>query len=62
MNNLDNLKTMKEKEQLDPKEMMENGLTREQNEKIQKDGEALEGLFALISGGVGIWILSQVLF
>ena len=62
MNNLDNLKTMKEKEQLDPKEMMENGLTREQNEKIQKDGEAVEGLFALISGGVGIWILSQVLF
>jgi len=62
MNNLDNLKTMKEKEQLDPKEMMENGLTREQNEKLQKDGEAVEGLFALISGGVGIWILSQVLF
>jgi len=53
---------MKEKEQLDPKEMMENGLTREQNEKLQKDGEAVEGLFALISGGVGIWILSQVLF
>jgi len=62
MNNLDNLKTMKEKEQLDPKEMMENGLTREQNEKLQKDGEAVEGLFALIYGGVGIWILSQVLF
>jgi hypothetical protein len=62
MNNLDNLKTMKEKEQLDPKEMMENGLTREQNEKLQKDDEAVEGLFALISGGVGIWILSQVLF
>ena len=28
MKKLDNLKTMKEKEQLDPKEMMENRLTR----------------------------------
>lgn len=62
MSNLNDLRTMKEKEQLDPNEMMENGLTRAQNEKIQKDGESLEGLFALISGGVGIWILSQVLF
>ena len=62
MSNLNDLRTMKEKEQLDPNEMMENVLTRAQNEKLQKDGDAVEGLFALISGGVGIWILSQVLF
>lgn len=31
------LMTMEEKKKLDPKELMENGLTREQNEKIQNN-------------------------
>lgn len=55
------LKTMEEKMKLDPKEIMENGLTREQNEKIEKDGEMFAGVIHLIGGLVGLWCILQVL-
>jgi hypothetical protein len=55
------IKTMEEKMKLDPKEIMENGLTREHNEKIEKDGEAFSGLISLICGGIGVWVILQTL-
>jgi hypothetical protein len=55
------LRTMEEKNSLNPNEVMENGLTRAQNEKIQKDGESIGGVVSLITGIVGLWILFQVL-
>jgi len=51
---------MKEKEQLDPNEMMENGLTRAQNEKIQKDSEGLGAIMSLVSMGLALYALSLV--
>ncbi len=47
--------TMEEKKNLDPNEMMENGLTRAQNDKIEKDGETIKGvggIVQLIMGGI----------
>jgi len=60
MSNLNDLRTMKEKEQLDPNEMMENGLTRAQNEKIQKDSEGLGAILSLVSMGLALYALSLV--
>jgi hypothetical protein len=56
------LRTMEEKQSLDPNEVMENGLTRERNEKLDKDGETFSGVVSLICGGIGIWCILQVLF
>lgn len=53
------LRTMEEKKKLNPNEIMENGLTRAHNEKIEKDGEAFSGLISLICGGIGVWVLLQ---
>jgi hypothetical protein len=55
------IRTMEEKMKLNPNEIMENGLTRAQNEKIEKDGEAFSGLISLICGGIGVWVLLQTL-
>ena len=55
------LKTMEEKMKLDPNEIMENGLTREHNEKLEKDGETFSGLVSLICGGIGVWCIIQAL-
>ena len=55
------LKTMEEKMKQDPNELMENGLTRAHNEKIEKDGEAFGGLISIICGGIGIWVILQSL-
>ena len=55
------MKTMNEKNQLDPKELMENGLTREQNEKINKNGESFSAIVSLITGAISIWVMIQVL-
>jgi hypothetical protein len=55
------LRTMEEKMKLNPDEIMENGLTRAQNEKIEKDGEAFSGLISLICGGIGVWVILQTL-
>jgi hypothetical protein len=55
------IRTMEEKMKLDPNEIMENGLTRAHNEKIEKDGEAFGGLISLIGGGIAIWVVLQSL-
>jgi hypothetical protein len=55
------LKTMEEKMKQDPNEIMENGLTRAHNEKIEKDGETFSGMISLICGAISIWVLLQVL-
>jgi hypothetical protein len=53
------IRTMEEKMKLNPNEIMENGLTREQNEKITKDGENFTGLVSLICGGIAVYCLIQ---
>ena len=53
------LKTMEEKMKLDPKEVMENGLTREQNEKIEKDAQSFQGVVSIITIGIMIWVIIQ---
>jgi hypothetical protein len=55
------MRTMAEKKKLNPNEIMENGLTRAHNEKIEKDGEAFSGLISLICGGIGVWVILQTL-
>lgn len=55
------LKTMEEKMKLDPNEIMENGLTREQNEKMQEGAETFNGIVHLICGGIGVWCIIQAL-
>lgn len=52
---------MEEKQSLDPNEVMENGLTRERNEKLDKDGETFSGIIHLICGGIGVWVILQTL-
>jgi hypothetical protein len=53
------LRTMEEKMKQDPNEIMENGLTRARNEKIEKDGETFSGMISLIVGIIGIWCIIQ---
>lgn len=55
------LMTMEEKMKLDPNEIMENGLTREHNEKIDKDGDMIQGVMGIVSIVVGIYCILQVL-
>lgn len=55
------IRTMEEKMKQDPNEIMENGLTRAHNEKIEKDAETFSGMISLICGGISIWVLLQVL-
>lgn len=55
------IRTMEEKMKLDPQEIMENGLTREQNEKLDKDGETFSGVISLICGGIGVWCIIQAM-
>ena len=52
------LKTMEEKMAENPNEIMENGLTRAQNDKINKDGEFFVGVIRL---AVGIFMLYTVM-
>lgn len=49
------LRTMEEKQKLNPNEIMENGLTREQNEQINKQSEDF-------GNGVNIIVLIISLF
>ncbi len=55
------LKTMEEKMAENPNEIMENGLTRAQNDKIAKDGETFSGVIQLIVGIISIWCIIQVM-
>ena len=52
---------MEEKMKLNPDEIMENGLTRAQNEKIDKDGENFSGIVSLICGGIAVYCVIQSL-
>lgn len=52
------LKTMEEKMAENPNEIMENGLTRAQNDKINKDGEFFVGVIRLL---VGVFMLYTVM-
>jgi hypothetical protein len=54
------METMNEKQMEDPNEIMENGLTRAQNEKITKDGEAIGGFIQLIVGIVSIILIMKI--
>ena len=53
---------MEEKMKLNPNEIMENGLTREHNEKIDKDGDMIQGVMGIVSIVVGIYCILQVLW
>ena len=55
------LLTMEEKMKLNPDEIMENGLTRKHNEKIENDGSLIQGLMGIVSIVVGIYCILQVL-
>ena len=55
------LRTMEEKMKLNPDEIMENGLTRAQNEQIEKDAENFRGIMALICGGLAVYCIFQSL-
>jgi len=46
------LRTMEEKMKLDPNEIMENGLTRQQNEEAQKSATGFSAVLILISLGL----------
>jgi hypothetical protein len=52
------LKTMEEKMTENPNEIMENGLTRAQNDKINSDGDFFAGVIRL---AVGIFILVSLM-
>lgn len=52
------LKTMEQKMAENPNEIMENGLTRAQNDKISKDGEFFVGVIRLL---VGVFMLYTVM-
>ena len=52
------LKTMEEKMAENPNEIMENGLTRAHNDKINKDGDTFAGIIHL---AVGIFIMVSLM-
>jgi hypothetical protein len=51
------MKTMEEKQKENPNEIMENGLTREQNEKIEKGSESLQGIVSLVVIGLSLYAM-----
>jgi hypothetical protein len=55
------LRTMEEKQKLDPNEMMENGKTRAENEQFEKDSVHLGGVLSIISIAVSLYCIIQVL-
>jgi hypothetical protein len=55
------LRTMAEKKQQDPNEIMENGLSREQNEKIDKQGENFSAVVSVAVMLVSLWCIVQVM-
>lgn len=52
------LKTMEQKMAENPNEIMENGLTRAQNDKINSDGDLFAGVIRL---AVGVFILFSLI-
>lgn len=54
------LMTMEEKKKLNPDEIMENGLTRAQNEKIEQTGDSIGGVMGIVSILLGIYAIYLV--
>jgi len=54
------LMTMEEKKKLNPDEIMENGLTRAQNEKIEQTGDSISGVMGIVSILLGIYAIYLV--
>ncbi len=52
--------TMEEKKKLNPDEIMENGLTRAQNEKIEQTGDSISGVMGIVSILLGIYAIYLV--
>lgn len=55
------LRTMEEKMKLDPNEIMENGLTRQQNEEAQKSADSFSVVLILISLGLTFYSIILLL-
>lgn len=55
------LRTMAEKQNQDPNEMMENGLTRAENEKRQQSDESFSGVVSIIVMGISLWAMYQAI-
>jgi hypothetical protein len=53
------LRTMDEKKQLDPNELMENGLTRKQNEEQEKSHEAFSGGVSIVVMIISLYCMYQ---
>lgn len=51
------LRTMEEKNRTNPNELMENGLTRAQNEKIEQNSQVTMGVIQLVLLGVSVWVM-----
>lgn len=54
------LMTMEEKKKLNPDEIMENGLSRAQNEKIEQTGDSISGVMGIVSILIGIYAIYLV--
>ncbi len=55
------LKTMEQKMAENPNEIMENGLTREQNNKIDENAKAVSGFFSLIAFALALFSLIKIM-
>ena len=51
------MKTMEEKQKENPNEIMENGMTREQNQKIEKGADNIQGVVSLVVIAVSLWAM-----
>lgn len=57
------LKTLKEKMMEDPNEIMENGLTRQQNDNIEKSASNISGVMGIIAvvlSFYSLYMLTQI--
>ena len=48
---------MEEKQKENPNEIMENGMTREQNQKIEKGADNIQGVVSLVVIAVSLWAM-----
>ena len=51
------LRTMEEKNRTNPNELMENGLTRAQNEKIEQNTQTTVGIVQLVLMVISLWVM-----
>lgn len=55
------LRTMAEKQSQDPNELMENGLTRQENENLEKSNANFSAVVSVIVMLVSLWCIIQVM-